>query len=229
MSKNFDKSWNFGGKIPKIFEKHIEKSVPSYLEGHNLILKLSEYFVEDNSVIYDIGCSTGNLLKKLNKFTNKKNVNFYGIEIEKDMLLHAKLNLKNTNIKLINKDINKIKLKKSSLILSYYTLQFISTAIRQDVVNKIYNSLNWGSAFIMFEKIRGNDARFENILNSLYLEFKEVNKFSKAHIYDKAKSLRGVMGPFSDEGNLGLLKRAGFKDIQTIQQHLCFKGYLCIK
>jgi tRNA (cmo5U34)-methyltransferase len=229
MSKLINKSWSFGGKVPKIFEKHIEKSVPSYIEGHNLILKLSEYFVENNSVIYDIGCSTGNLLKKLNQYVKKKNISFYGIEIEKKMFQYAKSNLKNSSIKLINKDISKIKLKKSNLILSYYTLQFIPTSVRQDVVNKIYNSLNWGSAFIVFEKIRGNDARFENIFNSLYSEFKYENKFSKKHIYDKAKSLRGVMGPFSDNGNLGLLKRAGFKDIQTIQQHLCFKGYLCIK
>jgi len=125
MTKNINKSWSFGGKIPKIFEKHIEKSVPSYLVGHNLILKLSEYFVEDNSLIYDIGCSTGNLLKKLSKYVKKKNVNFYGIEIEKKMFQYAKSNLRNSKIKLLNKDINKIKLKKSNLIISYYTLQFI--------------------------------------------------------------------------------------------------------
>ena len=46
---------------------------------------------------------------------------------------------------------------------------------------------------------------------------------------NKSKSLRGVLEPFSDYGNMGLLKRAGFKDIQTIFHHLCFKGYLCIK
>ena len=46
---------------------------------------------------------------------------------------------------------------------------------------------------------------------------------------NKSKSLRGILEPFSDNGNLGLIRRAGFKDIQTIMQSICFKGYLCIK
>ena len=45
----------------------------------------------------------------------------------------------------------------------------------------------------------------------------------------KAKSLRGVLEPFSDKGNIGLLKRSGFSDIQSVFQYLSFKGYLCIK
>ena len=83
--------------------------------------------------------------------------------------------------------------------------------------------------FYFFEKVRGNDARFENILHSLYMDFKEDNYLSSNDILKKSKSLRGILEPFSDYGNLGLLKRAGFKDIQTISQFLCFKGYLCIK
>jgi len=63
----------------------------------------------------------------------------------------------------------------------------------------------------------------------LYFDFKEENKFFPKEILNKTKSLRGVLEPFSDNGNLGFLKRAGFKDIQTIFHHLCFKGYLCIK
>ena len=145
------------------------------------------------------------------------------------MYKHAVSKLKGKNIKLINKNINSIKLKKADLIISYYTVQFIPPSVRQNVLNKLYKSLNWGGAFIMFEKVRGNDARFENILNSLYLEFKSDNKFSNDHLIEKSKSLRGIMEPFSNKGNIGLLKRSGFEDIQTIMQFLCFKGYLCIK
>ena len=81
----------------------------------------------------------------------------------------------------------------------------------------------------MFEKVRGNDARFDNIINSLYMDFKEDNEINSNDIISKSKSLRGILEPFSDKGNLGLLKRAGFSDIQPILQLLCFKGYLCIK
>jgi len=225
-------AWSFGGNVPNKFEKHIKNSIPYYSEGHQIIQKLSDFFLFDGSQCYDIGCSTGNLLINLSKFSNKKNLKFYGLEIEKKMFLFSKRQIKKNNIKNIiikNSDIKKTQLKKSNLIISYYTIQFIHPSHRQAIFNKIFKSLNWGGAFIIFEKIRGNDARFDNIINSLYLDFKEENKFFPNEILNKSKSLRGVLEPFSDSGNIGFLKRAGFKDIQTIFHHLCFKGYLCIK
>ena len=232
MKKKKRIPWSFGGSIPKKFENHIKNSIPYYLEGHEIINKLSDFFLYDGSTCYDIGCSTGNLLIKLANYTNKKEVKFNGLEIEKSMFSLAKENVKKNNIKnikILNTDIKKFKLKTNNLIISYYTIQFIHPSHRQKIFDKIFKSLNWGGAFIMFEKIRGNDARFDNIINSLYLDFKEENKFMPKEILNKSRSLRGVMEPFSDYGNLGLLKRAGFKDIQTIFHHLCFKGYLCIK
>ncbi len=232
LKKNTRGKWSFGGRIPKEFDTHIKKSVPFYYEGHQIILGLSDYFLSKKSLCYDLGCSSSSLLIQLSKFTNKENIQFIGLEIDKDMYNFAKKSLKISNvknIKLYNKDISKYNLLKSNLIISYYTMQFIHPSSRQKIYDKIYKSLNWGGAFIIFEKIRGNDARFDNILNSLYWDFKEKNQFTSNEIIQKSQSLRGVLEPFSDKGNLGYLKRSGFSDIQTVFQYLCFKGYLCIK
>lgn len=45
----------------------------------------------------------------------------------------------------------------------------------------------------------------------------------------KEKSLRGVMEPFSEKGNLQLLNAAGFEDIETVFRSLPFSGFLAIK
>ena len=81
----------------------------------------------------------------------------------------------------------------------------------------------------MFEKIRASDARFQDIYSLLYNDFKLNNKFNEKEIINKSRSLKGVLEPFSDFGNLGLLKRSGFKDIVTVFHWISFKGYLCIK
>ena len=222
-------AWNFGNNVPKNFENHINNSIPQYLEGHQMIIALSDYFLKDDSYCYDIGCSTGNLLEKLSKFTNKK-CKFIGIDNEKKMIKFAKKRFVNNKyIKTYYADVIKYPIKKSDLIISYYTLQFIYPKFRQKIINKIYNSLEWGGAFIVFEKVRAPDARFHDILNSIYYDFKENNNFSSKEILDKQKSLRGVMEPFSSEGNLGLFRRAGFKDIVSIFKNICFEGFLCIK
>tara|TARA_Y100001970_G_C14165123_1_gene820834 strand:+ start:273 stop:977 length:705 start_codon:yes stop_codon:yes gene_type:complete len=234
MKKVFSKkrgSWNFGGKVVPNFVNHINKSVPLYSQGHELILRLSDFFLKNNSVCYDLGSSTAELLIKLSKFSNKK-VKYFGIDAEKDMVSFSKKRItknKHKNIKIFHKDLKKIKLKKCDLIISYYTIQFIPPRYRQKVINEIYKSLNWGGAFIFFEKIRGPDARFQDILTSLYNDFKSRNGLSIQEISGKEKTLRGVLEPFSEKGNLGLLKRSGFVDITGVAQYLNFKGYLCIK
>jgi len=225
-------AWDFKQDVAKNFYSHINKSVPLYKEGHELILKLSDFFLKDRSVCYDLGCSTSDLLIKLSKYTNKKKVKFIGLDIEKDMIRFSKKKIKKnkvSNIAVINKDFGDVKLLKSDLIISYYTIQFVDPKKRQEIINKIYKSLNWGGCFVMFEKFRGPDARFQDIFTQIYNDYKEANGFSVDEIFNKQKSLRGVLEPFSDFGNIGLLKRAGFKDISSIAQLISFKGYISIK
>ena len=88
---------------------------------------------------------------------------------------------------------------------------------------------NWGGAFILFEKVRGPDARFQDMLTQTYNEFKVSEGFSADQIMAKSNSLKGVLEPFSTSGNLSLLKRAGFKDIMTVFKYGCFEGFLAIK
>lgn len=225
-------SWSFDRDVPKSFSKHIKNSVPFYSEGHEICLQLSDFFLKKNSICYDLGCSTGTLINKLSKRNDKK-INFIGIDSIKAMLNQAKKEnkiIKSSNkINYLNKDFLKMKLKKSDLIISYYTIQFIAPKFRQTILKKIYKNLNWGGAFIMFEKIRASDARFQDIYSIVYNDFKLRNNFSPSEIIYKTKSLKGVLEPFSDYGNLSLIKRAGFKDVVPIFQWLCFKGYLCIK
>ena len=57
------------------------------------------------------------------------------------------------------------------MTISCYTIQFIEPKYRQTVINKIYKSLNWGGAFIIFEKIRASDPRFQDIFSQLYPRF----------------------------------------------------------
>ena len=221
--------WTFGSNVPKQFDNHIIRSIPGYLEGHELIKKISEFFLTEKSVCYDVGSSTGTLLKKLSDY-NRKNIKLIGIEIEKKMISQAKKNLKSyKNIHFLNKNITKCKLLKNNLVIFYYTLAFITPHERQTVVNKVFKSLSWGGAMIVFDKVRSPDARFQDITNQIYRDWKIEQKFSIKEIAQKELSLRGVMEPFSSKANLEIFKRAGFKDVTTIYKNICFEGFLCIK
>ena len=81
----------------------------------------------------------------------------------------------------------------------------------------------------MFEKVRGPDARFQDIFTSIYTDYKLEQGYSAEEIVNKAQSLKGVLEPFSTQGNLDLLARAGFVDVTTVMKHIPFEGFLAIK
>ncbi len=226
-------SWTFKG-IADSFESHISKSVPLYSEAHNLVSSLTDFFINKNSIIVDVGCSTGNLISLIsNRQSHIKGLRFYLIDEEEDMLNFAKNNLENTkniSYEYICKNIFDVDLPNNAdIYLSMFTIQFIPTSIRQEIVKRIYNSLSWGGAFFFFEKINGVDARFHDMLVQNYEEYKIGKGYKLNEIKAKQNSLRGVLKPFSERGNLAMLERAGFVDIQTIFHYGLFKGYLAIK
>ena len=228
-------NWKFSGKMVKDFEKHVSKSVPIYERGQKLIVQLSDYFIKKDSIVYDIGCSTGKLLFSLIKHnTNKGKVKFIGIDVEKDMIDFAKSQQRNNKIsnkklELINQDVVNYNFEKNDYITSFFTIQFIEQKHRQVLINKIFQSLNWGGAFLFFEKVRYNDARFQDIFTTLYNDYKLIMGYSPDEIINKTRSLKGILEPFSTKGNLDMLKRAGFVDITSIIKDISFEGFLAIK
>jgi tRNA (cmo5U34)-methyltransferase len=85
------------------------------------------------------------------------------------------------------------------------------------------------AAFLLFEKVRASDARFQDICTGVYTDFKLENGFSEAEIINKSGSLKGTLEPFSTNGNLDMLRRAGFVDIMTVIKYVPFEGFLAIK
>jgi len=226
-------NWKFNGKLVDSFDAHISRSVPLYKEGHDLICDMSDFFIKSNSLCYEIGCSTGTLTLELAAHhKNKPEAHFIGVDIEEDMIRKScsKLNqTKGLNVSFLAEDVTLLEMDQADLIVCYYTVQFIKTSVRQKLIDKLYDRLNWGGALLLFEKVRGADARFQDILSALYNDYKLREGYSADEIIAKSRSLKGVLEPFSTQGNLDMLKRAGFVDINTVQKYLCFEGFLAIK
>jgi len=224
-------SWSFDGKVSRTFDEHVLKSVPLYEEGHELICHLSDFFLSGESTVYELGCSTGTLIHKLAEFQkHRSGINWIGIDSSKEMAASAREHCRGVaGIEIVCDDILNVDLQKSDMIVAYYTMQFVPENRRQELFNRIYESLNWGGAFLLFEKVGAPDARFQEMMGTLYREFKSRNGFSADEILNKELSLKGVLRPFSTEGNHGLLQRAGFVDFMTVMKYVCFEGFLAIK
>jgi tRNA (cmo5U34)-methyltransferase len=223
--------WSFDGALAESFVEHISRSVPFYEEGHELVCQLSDYFVARDSVVYELGCSTGELLRKLADHSDHKPaVRWVGIDNQQGMVDEARrVCTGRDNIELYCDDVLAFDFEKTDLIVAYYTLQFVPERYRQALIDRIYGALNWGGAFILFEKVGAPDSRFQDIMSGLYRDFKRSQGFTAEQILNKDASLKGVLKPFSTGGNRDLLRRAGFVDFMTVMKYVCFEGFIAIK
>jgi tRNA (cmo5U34)-methyltransferase len=230
-AKNAD--WNFKGETALNFDEHVSKSVPFYKECHQLICQISDYFVKSDSTCYELGCSTGELTLNLARHNAAKtNAKFIGVDVEPDMIQLAESKKKKQgvpNAEFLVDDIIQMDLGNSDLIVAYYCVQFVRPSQRQKLIDKIYSSLNWGGAFLLFEKVRASDARFQDMMTGLYNDYKIAQGYSPEEIFHKSRSLKGVLEPFSTQGNLDMLKRANFVDTISVFKYVSFEGFLAIK
>lgn len=223
-------AWTFEG-IEERFDEHVRLSVPLYDEGHELACRLGDFFLPPNATIIELGTSTGVLAKKFLDFhKDRADIRYVGIDKVEGMVAVARQRCEgDERAKFVHADITAVPFDEASLVLSYCTMQFVHPKVRQEVFDKVYRALHWGGAFFLFEKVRAPDARFQDLVTQLYHEFKLRNGFDEKEILNKQRSLKGVLEPFSTQGNLDLLARAGFRDVMTLIKYVCFEGFLAIK
>jgi len=223
--------WSFGSGVATHFDDHVSKSVPLYTEGHSLIASLSDFFVHRDSICYELGCSTGTLIARLaRKHADLGDARFIGVDTEFQMIEHArKMHAELSNLSFVLADATDFSFEPADLIVAYYMFQFIAPKRRQPLFDRIYQSLNWGGAFVLFEKTRANDARFQDMFTTLYNEYKMSQGYDAVEILGKTMSLKGVLEPYSTQANHDFLIRAGFKDVISLQKYLSFEGFLAVK
>ncbi len=229
------KGFEFNSDVAEVFDDMVSRSVPFYDEIHRIIIDLVKRLELDNQVIYDVGCSTGTTISLIDKFlkeSKNETANFVGIDNSGPMLekCRAKLSRKKiSNVELICDSIENIELQKSMLTIMNYTLQFIDTNKRPELLNKIYRSLNPGGIFILSEKIKCTNHTINDLLIDLYHDFKRRNGYSELEISQKREALENVLVPLTPEKQIELLKEAGFKKVEVIFRWYNFACFIGIK
>jgi tRNA (cmo5U34)-methyltransferase len=229
MNKKFTFAHEIGG-----FDDHIRKSIRGYEHLLDDVVNLSQYFVDAQTNVIDIGCSTGNLLGSI-ILKNQVNATYVGIEIEeafqKDLterrnkIIHEQ---PGCDMQTVNDDVRNYQFANCSLVTSLFTLQFMPTKDRYSVIKNIYDGLNKGGAFIFSEKIMCSDPRFQEMFTFNFYDYKS-NKFSADEILDKERKLRNMLKPNEWHEINQMLQRAGFTKIQQFWMNHVFVGAIAIK
>jgi len=201
------------------FDGHIDLSIQNYSGLIEHIKNISTYFIKDGCKVYDIGCSTGNLIRVLQNH-NKTNTKYIGIDKAE--------NLTEGREDVINMDLADWKAEKFCFGACLFTLQFLPIELRIQVLKELHDNLQPGGAIIVSEKIFLEDGYIQDVLNFSHYDFKRKH-FKSEEILNKQVDLRYIMRPLTKKENITLFKNAGFTKITSFWQSLHFKAWILQK
>ncbi len=230
FTKEIEKQFEFDEEVASVFDDMLERSVPFYKNILSLIATLVEKNTKENNIVCDLGCSTAStLLEIFNKTSNK--LKLIGIDSSSAMIKRAKRKISafGADIKLVQADFIKDNIPLSKVIIANYTLQFVRPSKREELIKKIYNSLENDGLFIFNEKIIYENKKLNKQMIDIYYDFKKQKGYSEYEIAKKREALENVLIPYSDEENISLAKSAGFKNVDTIFKWANFACFIAQK
>ena len=223
----------FDNAVVDVFPDMIRRSVPGYETIISLLGTLGNQYAQDNSNIYDLGCSLGASTLSLYQQTQAANIQFISIDNAPAMVEQCQQNLHkhmpNSRHQVLCQNIEETEINNASVVVINFTLQFLPMKTRLILLNKIYQGLLPNGCLILSEKIQFENQVKQDLLTQCHHGFKRANHYSDLEISQKRTSLENVLIPETPEAHLQRLQNTGFKVVEQWFQCFTFNSFLAIK
>jgi tRNA (cmo5U34)-methyltransferase len=225
--------FRFDGETARVFDDMINRSVPLYPEIQRMIGEIAADFAQPGTRLYDLGCSTGTTLMRLDGEVDDS-VQFVGVDNSTDMLDKARHNFSvrqsPRRIEWITADLHQgVLIENASVVVMNLTLQFIRPLHRQHLVRAIVEGMNDQACLILIEKLTLSDSLFNRLFIRYYYNMKKRQGYSAVEIAHKREALENVLIPYRPEENRELLAQAGFNHIEEFFRWYNFCGIIAVK
>jgi tRNA (cmo5U34)-methyltransferase len=110
-----------------------------------------------------------------------------------------------------------------------FTLQFIATHEREEVLTNICSGLNPGGVLILSEKVVFDDEPHQQLMTDLHHNFKRANGYSDLEIAQKRSAIEHYLVPETLDTHRQRLRNAGFSSVDVWFQCFNFASLIAIK
>jgi len=225
--------FEFDEQVARVFDDMIHRSIPYYAEIINRQVQLIQYLYQPGTIIYDLGCSNGNLALRLIREMNSRPFQMVAVDNSAPMLKAFQERLGQIplgrRITLQCEDICKTRIANASVVVLNFTLQFIPPGQRDGMMARIYEGLKPGGGLLFCEKITHGHSAMADLQQSFYHAFKREQGYSDLEISQKREALEKVLIPEPLESHLQRLKRTGFEIMDVWQKWFNFAALIAIK
>ena len=225
--------FRFDDAVASVFTDMIQRSVPGYGTILSMIGDMAERFAQDNSHCYDLGCSLGAATLAMRHFIRADNCKIIGIDNSSAMVARCQEVIQQDRatipVEIKQQDIQEVDIENASIVVLNFTLQFIEPKARQALINKIYQGLKPGGILLLSEKIEFADDTHQQLMTTLYHNFKRANGYSDMEISQKRSALENVLITDSLDTHRSRLCNAGFTSADVWFQCFTFASLIAIK
>ena len=226
-------AFKFDDAVADVFDDMINRSVPGYRTITKMSGLIASVYSLPNTNLYDLGCSLGASTLEMRSQVLPENCKIVAIDNSKAMLKKCRQAVAEdendvpVEFQCIN--LEKANIANASIVLLNWTLQFIPTENREQVIQNIYNGLLPGGVLLLSEKILLEDSELNQINIDLHESFKKANGYSDLEIARKRAALDTVLIPESLSQHKERLLLCGFKTFDIWFRYFNFASLIAIK
>ena len=223
----------FDDSVADVFPDMIRRSVPGYETVISLLGVLANQYAQNNSRMYDLGCSLGAATLSMHQQTRILDLEYIGVDNSEAMVKRCESRLlrhmPEANLNLLCEDVQTTEIKNASVVVVNFTLQFLAPEARLALLARIYEGLLPNGVLVLSEKLV-----FESIIENQHQidwhhNFKRANGYSDLEISQKRAAIENVMIPDTFEQHQQSLQQAGFEQSYQWFQSFNFASMVAIK
>lgn len=226
-------SFTFDDKVADVFPDMLERSIPGYAATIDAIGALAARHVARDTRCYDLGCSLGAATLAMRLNIKVPGCEIHALDTAAAMVRRCREIVARdgsaTPVFVSERDVRDVVIENASMVVMNYTLQFLPTADRKDLIRRIYDGMVEGGVFVLSEKVADADPAIESLLVDLHHEFKRANAYSELEIARKRTALENVLIPETAATHLDRLLEAGFEQRGVWLKHYNFLSIVAIR
>jgi tRNA (cmo5U34)-methyltransferase len=222
----------FDERVAAVFPDMIRRSVPGYATIISMIATLADQRVTAGSNCYDLGCSLGAAALAMRQGVAERPCRIIAVDNSLAMLMRARQYLESSPgapIVLVCADIQDIGVRRASMVVLNFTLQFVPLERRPALLQSIHDGMLPGGILVLSEKIRLASAPTETLFVAMHHAFKRNQGYSDLEISQKRAALDKVLLPETLEVHRSRLERVGFTTVEVWFQCFNFVSLVAFK
>jgi tRNA (cmo5U34)-methyltransferase len=225
--------FKFDDQVVRVFPDMISRSVPGYELVVPMISLLARRYAQPDSNIYDLGCSLGAVSLAVSGAVRAEGVQIIAVDNSAAMVKQLRSTL-DTHISRIPidvrlQDVLDTDIDNASVVVLNYTLQFVESDQRQELLDRVAAGIKNNGVLIISEKIHFENTDEQAHQTAWHHDFKRTHGYSGLEIARKRDALENVLKPDTEVEHIERLQRAGFGVTRCWFRCFSFASYIAFK